>query len=297
VSLAALLESQRQLLLVFSDPNCGPCQALLPEIARWQREHSDRLTIALVSQGPLEANAAKAEEHGLRDVLVQADRETSEAYHVHGTPTAVLVSSDRTIASEPAAGTNAISRLVATAASTELEVLQVPRAVDPPSPAFAPVSVGAEAPDLEWVDIDGRPARLRDGNGMHTGVVLWNPGCGFCQQLLPTLADIEDSLSESDSRLLIISTGTGEQNRAQYLRSPIILEPDFQTGRLFGARGTPSAVVIGPDGTVASEVAVGRPAVTQQLSPEARMAPGAVRATAHTSHLHYDTEPNGVKRT
>ena len=40
VTLRALLESSRPLLLVFSDPGCGPCNALLPEVARWQREQS-----------------------------------------------------------------------------------------------------------------------------------------------------------------------------------------------------------------------------------------------------------------
>lgn len=35
-------------LLVFTDPGCGPCTALLPEIESWRRQHAELLTIALV---------------------------------------------------------------------------------------------------------------------------------------------------------------------------------------------------------------------------------------------------------
>jgi hypothetical protein len=61
-------------VLLFTDPNCGPCTALLPEIGRWQREHSDVVTISLVSRGTLEENRAKTAEHGVERVLLQQGR-------------------------------------------------------------------------------------------------------------------------------------------------------------------------------------------------------------------------------
>jgi hypothetical protein len=45
------------------------------------------------------------------------------------------------------------------------------------------------------------------------------------------------------------------------LASPVLLDEAFRTGRLFGAAGTPSAVLIDREGKVASGVAVGGPAV------------------------------------
>ena len=42
VSLASLLSTGRGVLLVFTDPRCGPCQALLPRLAAWQGGHSAR---------------------------------------------------------------------------------------------------------------------------------------------------------------------------------------------------------------------------------------------------------------
>ena len=64
-------------------------------------------------------------------------------------------------------------------------------------------------------------------------------------------------------QLLVVSTGTVEANRAMGLRSPVVLDQDFSTGRTFGANGTPNAVLIDADGNIASEVARGAPAVLE----------------------------------
>jgi hypothetical protein len=45
------------------------------------------------------------------------------------------------------------------------------------------------------------------------------------------------------------------------LSSPVLLDQNFATGRAFGASGTPSAVLVDAEGRIASEVAVGAPAV------------------------------------
>src|SRR4051812_34334609 len=42
----------RRVLLVFSDPYCGPCNALAPDLVRLQREHQDNhLALVMVSRG------------------------------------------------------------------------------------------------------------------------------------------------------------------------------------------------------------------------------------------------------
>ena len=69
VRLDDLRAKGRPVLLVFSDPDCGPCDALLPDLARWQQEQANKLTMALVSRGRSEANRAKAVENGLKNYL------------------------------------------------------------------------------------------------------------------------------------------------------------------------------------------------------------------------------------
>jgi methylamine dehydrogenase accessory protein MauD len=111
LTLDALRASDKPTLLIFTDPNCGPCNALLPAIGRWQREVT--ATIALISRGTPEENRAKSAEHGLADVLLQHDREVAESYHATATPSAVLVQPDGTIGSPVAIGADAIAQLVA----------------------------------------------------------------------------------------------------------------------------------------------------------------------------------------
>lgn len=60
--------------------------------------------------------------------------------------------------------------------------------------------------------------------------------------------------------LLLLSSGSATANRAQGLRSPILLDQGFRAANAFGAGGTPSAVLIDARGRVASELGVGAPA-------------------------------------
>jgi peroxiredoxin len=113
VTLNSLRTGSPAVLLVFSDPGCGPCSALMPRIAAWQRNHPQSLRIALVSRGGRDANLAHAREHGLVDLLVQGGRQASEDYRVSGAPAAVLIDSDGRIASQVHAGADAITSLVA----------------------------------------------------------------------------------------------------------------------------------------------------------------------------------------
>jgi len=108
----ALRARGKPVLLVFTDPNCGPCNALLPGIGRWQQEHAEELSVSLISRGTPEENHTKSSEHGLTGVLLQEDWEVSEAYQVEGTPGAVLVQPDGTIGSPVVAGSEAIQSLV-----------------------------------------------------------------------------------------------------------------------------------------------------------------------------------------
>jgi peroxiredoxin len=111
-SLGSLRSLGKPILLLFTDPECGPCNALLPEVGRWQEEHAHKLTLALISRGELEDNRRQADEHGLTNVVLQADWEVSKAYRVRGTPSAVLVLADNSVGSPVAGGSEAIKSLV-----------------------------------------------------------------------------------------------------------------------------------------------------------------------------------------
>jgi hypothetical protein len=97
--------------------------------------------------------------------------------------------------------------------------------------------------------------------GYSTLVLFWNPGCGFCARMLDDLKAWEQNPPAGAPKLLVISTGTAEDNRAMGLHAPTVLDQSFAAGKAFGASGTPSAVLVDAEGTIASEIAVGAQAV------------------------------------
>lgn len=112
VTLRDLFADGKYLLLIFSDPGCGPCNTILPEVASWQNDHISKLTIALVTRGTVEDNRKKTADYRLAHILLQQDREVAQAYQAHGTPAAVLLTADGRIASPLAFGPDAIRSLV-----------------------------------------------------------------------------------------------------------------------------------------------------------------------------------------
>lgn len=104
----------KRVLLVFSDPNCGPCDALAPELARLQRSHgSNNLQVLMVSRGDVEENRKKAAQHGYTfPVLLQKRWEVSKDYAMFATPVGYLINEKGIIAKEVAVGRSAILCLV-----------------------------------------------------------------------------------------------------------------------------------------------------------------------------------------
>lgn len=97
-------------LLVFMDPGCKPCTALVPDLARWQRTLPERLTIGVISSDQSEEN--QHAKHGITRIAAQKELEVSFAYRVRGTPAAVLISPAGRVISSLAQGPNAIEALV-----------------------------------------------------------------------------------------------------------------------------------------------------------------------------------------
>lgn len=114
-TLDSLLASGQPVLLLFSDPGCGPCTALAPEVARWQRELAGELTVAVVENEADDRDPAAPDEYGRLTVLVQRASEVAGLYRALGTPTAVLIGRDGAIAGPVAAGSVQIEAVVADA--------------------------------------------------------------------------------------------------------------------------------------------------------------------------------------
>jgi peroxiredoxin len=279
ITLDYLRARNKPVLLIFSDPGCGPCNAFLPEIARWQCDYADKLTLALISRGTPEANRAKTSTHELTYVLLQQDPEVAEAYQSHGTPCAVLIDPDGTINSPLACGAELIRALSAQAVGLPAlkslpgfatnrngNVLPMADGPDgngadatPNQPARS--QIGEPAPAFTLPGLDGQTVSLSDFRRDNTLVLFWNPDCGFCQQMLADLKAWEAEPPQGAPKLLVVSTGSVERNRALGLCSPVLLDGAFTIGPKFGIHGTPMAVLVDAGGRIASDIAAGAPAV------------------------------------
>jgi peroxiredoxin len=113
-SLQKLLGFGKPILLIFTNPKCGPCIGLFKEIKDWQTAHNDQLTIVLITIGTIKDNFVNVARNGLGQVLLQEKSEVAELYGGTMTPSAVIVDPQGRIASRVAAGAGEIRALLQT---------------------------------------------------------------------------------------------------------------------------------------------------------------------------------------
>jgi thiol-disulfide isomerase/thioredoxin len=221
-TLHTLLKLQKPLLLIFTGPDCPACRELEPYLIP-----NHKYTLQVI------------EESG-------ENRPIAESYRYAGTPSAVLINPDGTIALPLAAGRDAVRRMLLRAG--------------------APVP-GDPVPDLELETLQSKNIRLRSQLSRPTVLLFWNPDCSFCQSLLPRLRAWEQNRTPGSPRLLLIARGTRDRLGPSALESPILLDPTDVAVDTFAAPGTPSALLAGAEGTVATHVAIGGDGVMELLTP------------------------------
>jgi len=115
----------RRVLLVFSDPHCGPCDQLAPDLVRMhEQEQAGGPAVIVIGRGDLEENRRKAETHGFTfPVLIQKRWELSKEYGIFATPVAFLIDERGIISRDVAQGVEAIRELV----PADLAVVRRPR--------------------------------------------------------------------------------------------------------------------------------------------------------------------------
>jgi peroxiredoxin len=113
--LGQLLSSRLPVILIFTQPGCSACQALMPEIQRWTEVHASSVTFALVSAGNPPRRWQSVESHVLS--LHDDNEEVHRAYGIRFTPSSALISAHGTLEQDLAVGTAAIRAQVAWAAT------------------------------------------------------------------------------------------------------------------------------------------------------------------------------------
>jgi len=108
----------RRVILIFSDPHCGPCMQLAPYLVRMYGRRRSIVTesateIVVISRGDIEENRHKAEAYGFDFPVVIQDRwKVSRKYGIFATPVAFLIGEDGRTEREVAVGFEQIRDLL-----------------------------------------------------------------------------------------------------------------------------------------------------------------------------------------
>ena len=164
----------------------------------------------------------------LAELDYDAHREAASECGVAGTPAAVVIAADGLISSEPAHGPEQIDALV-----TAL--------TDDPA---------TREPLLDRVPADGLEL-TRDSL-----LVFWDPACGYCDAMRPQVEAV--AADAAGPAVLVVSSADAQRTA---IVAPVKHDAQGDLAGSLGVLGTPSAVLVAPDGAVRSKLVVGADAI------------------------------------
>ncbi|HZO62763.1 MAG TPA: TlpA disulfide reductase family protein [Gaiellaceae bacterium] len=134
----------------------------------------------------------------------------------------------------------------------------------------ARLAVGDEAPRLALPDLGGELVTLEDllAPGVPALLLFSHPACGPCAALLPEVGSWQRA-HEDELTVAVISSGDLDDDRAraeEHGLTVVLRDDDDRVAQAYGATGTPMALLVGPDGRVASELVVGATAIHAVVS-------------------------------
>ena len=211
----------------------------------------------------MKENLRIADEYGTQNLLVQGDSKISDAYQVKWTPAGVLITAHARIAGHFSYGVDEIKELVSEAvAGTAAQAIDNGGSGKRKTIQIGDRSsynVGDFAPEFTVTDVEGRLIKSSDFLGQDTALLFWSPGCPYCQEIAYDLITWEENPPKNAPHLVFVAAGDAETLEADSKRftSQYMRDPDLDVGERFGTKSTPSAVIIGRDGRIASTIAFG----------------------------------------
>jgi hypothetical protein len=231
----------RQVVAVFVDPSCGPCQRLLSGVAGWRSAVGDT-AVVLVAAGPLPYETALA---GVVDVILHDPGTVlSSQLGVPGTPAAVLLDGDGMPVQAPALGLDAVRAML----HQVREVLAPDGALPPAIESLLPASPAP--PGILGRDLGtGHLVPSADPDGRWTVVLQTAHNCPDCVDMV-TAARRRNL--EPRHRLVILGTVDFPTARAG-----LVVDDDRAFARAVGLDGAPGVVVLDGAGRPLASPATG----------------------------------------
>ena len=269
VTVRQLCEPRRPVLLVFVDTRCRPCENVVKHVAEWTSRVGDALAIVVIARGTPTELAAWQQTYRLERLFEDRSGGLRETVRIRGTPGAVVIDVEGQRPRPPVHGADAIRRLVddverRSARAPQPEPSRRRRASSEPSSAESPplpsIVVGALLPELILPLPDGSDASVCSVGDRPTLVVFWSDDCHQCDELLDALPRVPTDKTGPLS-IRLVAVGATRSPRLARLPWPVLHDRDFVSRPTLGVVGTPSAILVGADCTVAAPPAMGAAAV------------------------------------
>lgn len=123
------------------------------------------------------------------------------------------------------------------------------------SEALKPIDPPVPAPDISFVDADGKQHHLSEFRGRGVVVNLWATWCPPCVEEMPSLARLAKTLKPEDIAVLPLSSDRRGAKAVEAFFDkhkitglPVLIDPHSAAMRAFKARGLPTSIVIDRQG-------------------------------------------------
>ncbi len=147
--------------------------------------------------------------------------------------------------------------------------------------------IGAVVGDFEAKDLDGATVTLADirADGLPVLFFYVSPTCRPCEALVPEILGWQDDL-RGKVNVVLITSGNERENRDKFgdKFDRVVLQNAGELSDLIGAKWTPTAVLMGADGRIASHAAAGDVAIRELVAKVNK--PDAFSQFAHFTNGH-----------
>jgi uncharacterized membrane protein YphA (DoxX/SURF4 family)/peroxiredoxin len=136
---------------------------------------------------------------------------------------------------------------------------------------------GTPAPEFSLPALTGQGCSLHSlrEQGKTICLVFASPHCESCRALLPYIARWTREYGHAFN-IIVVSRGAATEEVAKRNGldlSRVLLQREFELSDAYGVTATPAAVLVGADGLIQSQLAVGRDAIKQLFTSSATKAP------------------------
>jgi thiol-disulfide isomerase/thioredoxin len=127
------------------------------------------------------------------------------------------------------------------------------------------LAVGKSAPEIEGVDVHGKPLKLSDYRGKVVALVFWGTWCGPCMREIPREKSLAERMRGRPFAMLGVNTDADAGAARKVMEAQGVAWPNWHDGepgegpiaKLYHVRGYPTVYVIDAEGKIRSKRSLG----------------------------------------